>query len=85
MPMGSIRLSHRLSDHVYRTWVSSDALNQPFAVEIVEKSAYVGVEHPVHSLPHDPRVERIQRLVLALASSHLRWSTPGAARLFKLR
>src|SRR5579863_2158383 len=46
-----------------------DKLDQPFVRQIVEKATNVGIENPVHLLPHDPHPERIQRIVLA---------TPGA-------
>jgi len=42
-----------------------DELHQPSVVEGVEETTDVGIEHPVHLLRHQPRRERVQRVVLA--------------------
>jgi hypothetical protein len=42
-----------------------DEFDQPFVRQIIEKSTNVGIENPVHLLPHDPHPERIQSIVLA--------------------
>ena len=33
--------------------------------KLIEKATNVGIENPVHLLPHDPHPQRIQRIVLA--------------------
>src|SRR6516225_132834 len=42
-----------------------DELQKPFVRQIVEKSANVAVQHPVHLLPRNSDAQRIQRLMLA--------------------
>lgn len=42
-----------------------DELHEPAVVERVEESTDVDIEHPVHLLRQQPRVERVQRVVLA--------------------
>src|SRR6516162_1627111 len=48
-----------------------DELDQPFVGEPIEKAFNVKVEHPVHLLRQQSRVQRIQRLMLATP-----WSEP---------
>jgi len=40
-------------------------LYEPIVRQIVEKAQNVTIQHPVHLLPRDPDVQRIQRLMLA--------------------
>src|SRR5438445_2335176 len=42
-----------------------DELHQPFLGKTIEKAANVYIEHPVHFLPQQSGVERIQRIMLA--------------------
>jgi hypothetical protein len=42
-----------------------DELNQPFVRQMIEEATNVGIENPVHFLPHDPHPQRVQRLMLA--------------------
>src|ERR1039458_700053 len=42
-----------------------DKLNQPFVRQIIEKATNVGIENPVHFLPHGPHPERVQSVMLA--------------------
>ena len=44
-----------------------DQLHQLFMVDVVEEAANVGVQYPVHLLPHDPRCQSIQRIMSAFA------------------
>src|SRR6266571_2591695 len=44
-----------------------EELHQPFVVDGVEEATNVQVEHPVHLLRQQPRVERVQCVVLAAA------------------
>ena len=44
-----------------------DQLHQLFMVDVVEEAANVGVQYPVHLLPHDPRRQSVQRIVRAFA------------------
>jgi len=46
-----------------------DELDQPFVRQIVEKAPNVGIENPVHLLPHDPYPQRIQGIMLAAPRS----------------
>ena len=41
-----------------------DELDQPFVGKIVEEATNVGIEYPVHLLPHNSDPQRIQGLVL---------------------
>src|SRR5437868_5789291 len=36
---------------------------------MIEKATNVGIENPVHFLPHDPHPQRVQRLMLASPSA----------------
>jgi len=40
-------------------------MNLTFVRQIIEKATNVGIENPVHLLPHDPHPERVQCIVLA--------------------
>src|SRR5262245_40821566 len=42
-----------------------EELHQPPVVDVIKESTDVGIEHPVHLLPHQSHPERIQRIVLA--------------------
>jgi len=44
-----------------------DKLHRPFLAHVVEEATYVGVEHPVHSLPLYTHNKRVQRLMRATA------------------
>src|SRR5690349_8498040 len=46
-----------------------DELHRPFVAHIVEEPANVGIEHPVHPLPKDAHIERVQRLMRAATST----------------
>src|ERR1019366_7495759 len=48
-----------------------DKLHQPFVRNPIEKALDVQIEHPVHFLRQQPRVQSIQRLMLASP-----WSEP---------
>ena len=42
-----------------------DELDQPLVGQVVEKAPHVGIEYPVHLLPHEPHPQRVQSIVLA--------------------
>src|ERR1700688_4095037 len=42
-----------------------DELHQPLVQNRIEEAADVQIEHPVHMLRQQPRIERIQRIMLA--------------------
>ena len=42
-----------------------DELHRPSVVHVVEEPTNVSVEYPVHSLPQDAHVQRVQRLMRA--------------------
>src|ERR1700678_3510526 len=42
-----------------------DELHHPLVTQVVEESANIRIEYPVHSLPLDAYVQRIQRLMRA--------------------
>ena len=44
--------------------------------QIIEKAQNVAIQHPVHLLPRDPDVQRIQRLMLAASWPEALRETP---------
>ncbi len=42
-----------------------DKLLRPFVAHVIEEPSNVGVQNPVHSLPADTHIQRVQRLVRA--------------------
>jgi hypothetical protein len=40
-----------------------DELHRPFMAHIVKEATNIRVKHPVHSLPEDTHIQRVQRLM----------------------
>jgi len=40
-----------------------EELQQPLVTDVVEEALDIGIEHPVHALLLQPRIERIERLM----------------------
>ena len=52
-------------EHAAISHAMLDELHRPFVAHIVKEPANVRIQHPVHSLPEDAHIQRIQRLMRA--------------------